>query len=81
MLHLRPTRAEAKRSLAATLQHHRIPGPEAAAIAEDDPFADTADGVLAHLEAWAAAGADELIIDWPAPFDIESLERLAEARA
>ncbi|MFN8620364.1 MAG: LLM class flavin-dependent oxidoreductase [Chloroflexota bacterium] len=81
MLHVRATRAEAKRSLAATLERNRVPAAEAAAIAEGDALADSVDGVLAHLEAWAAAGAAELIIDWPAPFDVESLERLAEARA
>jgi alkanesulfonate monooxygenase SsuD/methylene tetrahydromethanopterin reductase-like flavin-dependent oxidoreductase (luciferase family) len=79
-LHVRATRAEAKRSLAATLEANHIPPDEAAAIAEGDPLAGTMDEVLRVLEAWAAAGAAELIIDWPAPFDVESLERLAEAR-
>ena len=54
-------------------------GAEAAAIAEADALAGTLADVLATCEAWAAAGAEELIIDWPAPFDVESLERLAAA--
>jgi hypothetical protein len=79
-LHVRATRTEAKRSLAAILEANRIPADEAAAIAEADPLADTIDEVIRVLGAWAAAGAAELITDWPAPFDVESLERLAEAR-
>lgn len=79
MLHIRPTRADAKRSLAAILEGNRIPAAEAAALADADPLAGTLDEVLATLRAWAAAGAAELIIDWPAPFDVESLERLAAA--
>jgi alkanesulfonate monooxygenase SsuD/methylene tetrahydromethanopterin reductase-like flavin-dependent oxidoreductase (luciferase family) len=79
-LHVRATRTEAKRSLAATLEANHLSADEAAAIAEADPLAGTHDDVLATLRAWAAAGADEVIIDWPAPFDVESLERLAEAR-
>ena len=79
-LHVRGTRAEAKRSLATVLERNRIPADEAAAIAEGDPLADALGEVLRVLEAWAAAGAEEVIIDWPAPFDLESLERMAEAR-
>jgi alkanesulfonate monooxygenase SsuD/methylene tetrahydromethanopterin reductase-like flavin-dependent oxidoreductase (luciferase family) len=79
-LHVRGTRAEAKRSLAAILEANHIPPDEAATIAEGDPLAGTIDEVLRVLEAWAAAGAAEVIIDWPAPFDQESLERLATAR-
>lgn len=79
-LHVRATRADAKRSLAAILEANHLPPDEAAAIAEGDPLAGTIDEVLVVLEAWAAAGAAELIVDWPAPFDVESLERLAEAR-
>ena len=79
MLHVRGSRADAKRSLAAILERNRIPAAEAAAIADADPLAGTLDDVLATLRAWSAAGADELIIDWPAPFDGESLDRLAAA--
>ncbi len=79
-LHIRPSRVEAKRSLAAILERNAMPAEEAAATAEADALAGTLDEVLATLRAWAAAGADEVITDWPAPFDQESLERLAEAR-
>jgi alkanesulfonate monooxygenase SsuD/methylene tetrahydromethanopterin reductase-like flavin-dependent oxidoreductase (luciferase family) len=80
-VHLRDTRAEAKGSLASLLEGNGLGPEEARAVAEDDPLADTVDGALAALAAWAAAGAEEAIVDWPAPFDRETLERLAEARA
>ncbi len=79
-LHVRSTRAEARRSLAAVLRANGIGAEEAAGIAEADPFAGSPDDVLSALDAWAAAGAAELIFDWPAPFDGESLERLAGVR-
>ena len=79
--HLRATRAEAVSSLASSLQHNGHVPAEAATIAADDPFAGTLDAVLPRLAAYKAAGADEVIFDWPAPFDVETLERLSAGLA
>lgn len=78
-IHIRATTAEARRSLAALLEHHRLPAAEARGIAEQDPVAGDIHDVLGALSAFAAVGAQEVITDWPAPFDDETLERLAEA--
>lgn len=79
-IHVRATRAEAKRSLATLLgRRHHLPGDEARDIAERDPFADAIEAVLEALAAYAAAGAHEVIAEWPAPFDDETLERLSNA--
>lgn len=81
MLHIRDTHEVAVTSLAAILERNAVPAAEARAIAEGDPLAGTLPEVLGTLRGWAAVAADELIVDWPAPFDVESLERLAAARA
>ncbi len=79
-IHVRATTTEARRSLASLLgHHHRLPADEAREIAEGDPFAGSLDDVLAALAAFAAVGAQEVIAEWPAPFDEETLERLASA--
>lgn len=77
-VHIRATAGEARRSLAAVLGRNGLPPGEALATAEADPFAGTMGGILRSLEAYAAAGAHEVIADWPAPFDDETLERLVE---
>lgn len=78
-IHIRATADEARRSLAAILERHGIGGDEAIGTATGDRFAGTVDDVRAALRAYAIAGAHEVISDWPAPFDEETLERLAEA--
>jgi len=79
-IHIRATRDAARRSLAEALaRHHRLEPAEADATAAADPFAGTVDEVIAALAAYADAGADEVIAEWPAPFDEETLERLAAA--
>ncbi len=75
--HLRATRAEAIASLSGILEHNGYAPGEAATMAADDPFADTLDAALPRLAAYKAAGADEVMFDWPAPFDTETLERLS----
>jgi len=79
-LHLRATRAEAKASLARVMERNGLPADEARTFAEDDPLADSPDAVFGLLAEYGQAGADEVIIDWPAPFDVISLESLAAAR-
>lgn len=77
--HLRATREAAIASLTAILEHNGYASDEAIATATDDPFCATADIVVERLEGYRAAGAEEVIFDWPSPFDVETLERLAAA--
>lgn len=78
-IHIRATTDEARRSLAAILERHGIGRDEAIATATDDRFAGSLDDILRALRAYVAVGAEEVISDWPAPFDDETLERLAGA--
>lgn len=79
--HLRSTRTAAVASLTSTLEHNGLAPGEAASTASDDPFAGTVEETLGQLAAYRAAGAEEAIFDWPAPFDAETLERLSGALA
>jgi alkanesulfonate monooxygenase SsuD/methylene tetrahydromethanopterin reductase-like flavin-dependent oxidoreductase (luciferase family) len=74
---IRATRPQAIRALAARLEANGIGGVEAAAIAADSPLVGTRDDVMATLAAYGEAGAAEALIDWPAPFDDETLEALS----
>ncbi|MEI7744444.1 MAG: LLM class flavin-dependent oxidoreductase, partial [Chloroflexota bacterium] len=74
---IRDTVDEARAALAARLELNGLPAGEAIATAEASPLCGTGASVRAALEAYAAAGAVEAVIDWPAPFDDETLERLA----
>jgi F420-dependent oxidoreductase-like protein len=76
---IRDTRTEALAALATTLERNGLEPHEARAAAEASPLAGDEGTVLAALEAWHEAGAEEAIADWPAPFDHETLERLAAA--
>ena len=76
---IRDTRAGAMTVLAATLERNGLEPDEARAAAEDSPLVGDEVTVLAALAAWREAGAEEAVVDWPAPFDRETLERLAAA--
>lgn len=76
---IRDTRDVAVRDLAAILERNALGPDEARSMAEASPLAGDEAAVLAALEAWFDAGAAEAIIDRPAPFDAESLARLAGA--
>lgn len=76
---IRGSRDAARAALAAILERHGLTA-EQAARAADSPLAGTADEVAALLAAYRDAGAEEVIFDWPSPFDSETLERLAEVR-
>jgi alkanesulfonate monooxygenase SsuD/methylene tetrahydromethanopterin reductase-like flavin-dependent oxidoreductase (luciferase family) len=74
---IRDTRDEAIAVLASILGRHQ-PEPDAAvAWAAASPFATTEAGAIELLGAYRDAGAGEVMFDWPAPFDGETLERLA----
>jgi alkanesulfonate monooxygenase SsuD/methylene tetrahydromethanopterin reductase-like flavin-dependent oxidoreductase (luciferase family) len=74
---VRATREAALADLAATLRRHGWSAADADAAAAAAPCAGTADEVAAALAAYAAAGAEEVLFDWPAPFDPETLAALA----
>jgi alkanesulfonate monooxygenase SsuD/methylene tetrahydromethanopterin reductase-like flavin-dependent oxidoreductase (luciferase family) len=76
---IRDTRPAAVAVLAATLERNGLEPDEARAFAEASPLAGDEATVLAALSAWHEAGAEEAIVDWPAPYDHETLERLAAA--
>lgn len=80
-IRVRATSDAAKASLARTLEAHGIGAAEAREIALADPFAGTLAEVLETLDAYARVGADEVVADWPAPFDVETLDRLAAGLA
>ncbi len=75
---IRSTHAAAVDALAERLQANGLEAAEAAASAAASPLAGTADEVADVLRAYAAAGAAEALVDWPAPSDEETLVSLAE---
>ena len=74
---IRPTRAAAVIALAERFRANGLDADEALAAADTSPMAGTADEVASTLAAYAEAGAAEVLIDWPAPFDDETLVALA----
>jgi F420-dependent oxidoreductase-like protein len=74
---VRDDEAEARRVLAGILQRHGLSREEAQAVAADDPFVGPPDTLRRQLEACRAAGVEEVMFDWPAPFDPATLEALA----
>ncbi len=74
---IRRSHGEAVGALAERLVHNGLSPDEARAAAAASPLAGTADEVEASLRAFAQAGAGEAIIDWPAPFDDQTLDALA----
>jgi F420-dependent oxidoreductase-like protein len=78
---VRGDEAEARGVLAGILQRHGLSATEAATSAADDPFAGTIDTLRRRLETYGAVGVEEVMFDWPPPFDqatLEALGRLAE---
>ncbi len=74
---VRATRERAVEDLAASLRRHGWSASDAASAAAAAPCVGTVDDVAAALAAYAAAGAEEVFFDWPAPFDPETLAALA----
>jgi alkanesulfonate monooxygenase SsuD/methylene tetrahydromethanopterin reductase-like flavin-dependent oxidoreductase (luciferase family) len=74
---IRPTRAAAVEALAERFRANGLDADEALAAAAASPMAGTADQVADALAGYAAVGAAEVLIDWPAPFDDETLVALA----
>lgn len=74
---IRPTRDAARSALADRLRANGISAREAVATAAGSPLAGTPHEVAAALRSFALAGAEEAIVDWPAPFDDRTLDALA----
>lgn len=74
---IRDTREAATDGLAQLLGRYGGPPERARAWAESSPLANTEDAVVEQFRGWRAAGAEEVIIDQPSPFDDETLARLA----
>ena len=71
---IRDTEAEARRVLAAQMAHNRTPeaewdGPETAWIG-------TPEQVAAEIRSRVAVGVATVIVELPAPYDVETIERL-----
>ncbi len=77
---VRETAAEAREGLARTLESHGLTASEARAAAAASALAGTRHDVAETLRAYAVVGADEVIVDLPAPFDRPTLEALASIR-
>ena len=80
-IRIRDTREAAVADLTSALIANGLAPADARAAAETSPLLGNEGEVAGSLAAYAAAGADELIADWPAPFDLETLERLASLRS
>jgi alkanesulfonate monooxygenase SsuD/methylene tetrahydromethanopterin reductase-like flavin-dependent oxidoreductase (luciferase family) len=74
---IRATREAAVDALAAIFVRNGSSAASARDWAASSPLADTRDAVVRLLRAWHAAGAEEVIIDQPSPFDDETIELLA----
>jgi len=74
---IRRTRQAAVEALTETLQHHAMPHAAALKMASDSPFAGPVDAVVAELRRYRDAGLGAVMFDWPAPFDLPTLEALA----
>jgi alkanesulfonate monooxygenase SsuD/methylene tetrahydromethanopterin reductase-like flavin-dependent oxidoreductase (luciferase family) len=74
---VRHDREEAVALQADRLARHGLAAEAAWAAAEASPFVGPMADVVAGLRAYAAAGASEVIFDWPPPADEPTLEALA----
>ena len=78
---IRATHAAAAEALAERYRANGLGDDEAREAAIASPLVGTADAVADALGAYAAAGATEVLIDWLAPFDDETLVELARIAA
>jgi alkanesulfonate monooxygenase SsuD/methylene tetrahydromethanopterin reductase-like flavin-dependent oxidoreductase (luciferase family) len=75
---IRRTRQAAVEALTEILQHQAMPHAAALRMASDSPFAGTVETVVAELRRYRDAGLGAVMFDWPAPFDLPTLEALAD---
>jgi alkanesulfonate monooxygenase SsuD/methylene tetrahydromethanopterin reductase-like flavin-dependent oxidoreductase (luciferase family) len=74
---IRADRSQAVEVLVDALVRHGTGADDARAAAEDSPLVGPLDQVLDRLREYAAAGAEEVMFDWPSPSDDETLMALA----
>jgi alkanesulfonate monooxygenase SsuD/methylene tetrahydromethanopterin reductase-like flavin-dependent oxidoreductase (luciferase family) len=74
---IRADRSQAVEVLVDALVRHGTGADDARAAAEDSPLVGPLDQVLDRLREYAAAGAEEVMFDWPSPSDDETLVALA----
>lgn len=74
---IRADRREAVGTLAEALTRHGLERAEAMAAAESSPLVGPPEQITERLRAYAAAGAEEVMFDWPTPSDDETLQALA----
>ena len=71
---IRDTPAEAGRAWAEAIAHNRTPLEDA--IEPSRPLCGPPDVIAARLRTYVAAGFSTVIVEVPAPYDVETLERL-----
>ncbi len=71
---IRDTPEEAERTWAAAIAHNRTPLEEA--VEPSGPLLGPPDLIASRLREYVAAGFSSLILEMPAPYDVETLERL-----
>lgn len=74
---IRRTRQAAVEALTEILRHQAMPHAAALKMASDSPFAGPVETVVAELRRYRDAGLGAVMFDWPAPFDLPTLEALA----
>jgi len=74
---IRRDREEAVAEQATRLRRHGLAADAAHAASQASPLVGEVTDVVATLSAYAAAGASEVIFDWPPPADEATLEALA----
>lgn len=77
---IRSTNREAVEAAVDILVRHGMPPAEARSAAADSPSVGTPDEVAEQLVRYAGAGAEEVVFDWPSPFDRETLDTLSAIR-
>ncbi|MFV2062848.1 MAG: LLM class flavin-dependent oxidoreductase, partial [Chloroflexota bacterium] len=74
---IRAKRSEAIGVLTETLVHQGSDPDIARAAAQESAFVGPPERIVERLREYSAAGADEVIFDWPTPSDDETLSALA----
>jgi F420-dependent oxidoreductase-like protein len=74
---IRSDRAEAVSQLASIFAQQGMKAEDARENAETSRLVGRADEVAAYLAEHRESGAEEVIFDWPAPFDTQTLQALA----
>jgi alkanesulfonate monooxygenase SsuD/methylene tetrahydromethanopterin reductase-like flavin-dependent oxidoreductase (luciferase family) len=74
---IRDDRRDAVEELSSRLERHGLAPEAARAASQGSPLVGSSEQVASHLRAYQAAGAHEVVFDWPAPADEATLAALA----